>query len=383
VENESFAYVVGTDEAGYGPNLGPLLVGVSCWRVDLAKKNVENELCQEKTNAPTLFDFVDESELTRVDEDDLASAAIRRLNDALAPICSRRGVFPLVDSKVLYGGAKSLAALERSFGIAVCLLGAQASDATFRGILRLTREEPNASAPPWEREVEFDAPVDSKTGSFEDLAEKSALVRGQFDKLGVELLDLAARRVQPLEFNALLTKLGLKSDLIADVTTSLLVETIARVTKRTNTTDEPLRFVALCDKLGGRDRYASILSARFPDAVPCVVRESRASSVYRLNARRGRDRSGRIVDFASPVLLETRFTAKGESNAPTALASIVAKYLRELSMRPFNEFWRRATGNDALKPTAGYPADALRFRAEVEETKRRLDVADEAFWRAK
>ncbi|MBQ2849111.1 MAG: hypothetical protein IJE77_01405, partial [Thermoguttaceae bacterium] len=28
---QSTVYVVGTDEAGYGPNLGPLLVAASCW----------------------------------------------------------------------------------------------------------------------------------------------------------------------------------------------------------------------------------------------------------------------------------------------------------------------------------------------------------------
>ena len=379
----SNVYVIGTDEAGYGPNLGPLLVGVSCWRVDLSKGNVEKERNYEKKIASTLFDFVDENEPTQISEDEYASCAVERLNVALAPTCARQGVFPLVDSKVLYGASKSLAALERSFWIAACLTGARASDASFQGVLRLTREEPNASSPPWERDVDFDAPVDSKTGNFSDLAETASSVRGRLGELGVELLDLAARRVQPLEFNALLDNLGLKSELIADVTTSLLVETIARVVGRIEPTDVPLRFVALCDKLGGRDRYASILSARFPGAIPCVVRESRASSVYRFQASSGRDRWGRVIDFSSSVILETHFTAKGESNAPTALASIVAKYLRELSMRPFNEFWRRATGNDALRPTAGYPVDALRFRAEVEEAKRRLGVSDETFWRVK
>ena len=26
-------YLIGTDEAGYGPNLGPLLVAASCWKM--------------------------------------------------------------------------------------------------------------------------------------------------------------------------------------------------------------------------------------------------------------------------------------------------------------------------------------------------------------
>ena len=35
---------------------------------------------------------------------------------------------------------------------------------------------------------------------------------------------------------------------------------------------------------------------------------------------------------------------------------MASKYLRELAMRPFNEFWSRHVPE--LKPTAGYPLNA-------------------------
>ena len=55
------------------------------------------------------------------------------------------------------------------------------------------------------------------------------------------------------------------------------------------------------------------------------------------------------------------FRTKGEEFLPTALASMTAKYLRELSMRAFNEFWcARVTG---LRPTAGYPMDVAEVQA--------------------
>ena len=38
-----------------------------------------------------------------------------------------------------------------------------------------------------------------------------------------------------------------------------------------------------------------------------------------------------------------------------ALASMLAKYLREVFMRQFNRFWLGHV--DGLKPTAGYPGD--------------------------
>ena len=61
--------------------------------------------------------------------------------------------------------------------------------------------------------------------------------------------------------------------------------------------------------------------------------------------------------------MEIAFQAKGESHMPTALASMASKYLRELAMHGFNDFWGRHVAG--LRPTAGYPVDALRFKAEI------------------
>ena len=159
---------------------------------------------------------------------------------------------------------------------------------------------------------------------------------------------------------------------------STAVETVARTR---GAEKEPV-YVVLCDKLGGRDRYAPILAERFPGAELRVLKESRETSVYRLVAETGKDRTDASVAFRAPVKLEFHFTAKGESNAPTALASICAKYLRELSMKAFNGYWRAAVG-PGLAPTAGYPVDALRFRADVDATRVKLGVSEDAFWRKK
>ncbi|MBQ8286007.1 MAG: hypothetical protein IJZ10_06865, partial [Thermoguttaceae bacterium] len=127
--------------------------------------------------------------------------------------------------------------------------------------------------------------------------------------------------------------------------------------------------------------YAPLLAARFPGADVKTLVESRAASVYRFCARHGVVRDGSTVDFPTEIAVEIRFTAKGEANVPTALASICAKYFRELSMIPFNDFWRRAVDDATLRPTAGYPLDAKRFRAEVDEARRRLNIPDAVFWR--
>jgi len=53
---------------------------------------------------------------------------------------------------------------------------------------------------------------------------------------------------------------------------------------------------------------------------------------------------------------------------------MTAKYLRETAMRAFNAFWaERVPG---LRPTAGYPGDARRFREEIAD---RMDLRERAF----
>ncbi len=61
---------------------------------------------------------------------------------------------------------------------------------------------------------------------------------------------------------------------------------------------------------------------------------------------------------------------------PSALASMTSKYVRELAMQAFNEFWvSRVPG---LQPTAGYPADAKRFHAQIRHVQQQLGIPDDA-----
>ena len=50
-------------------------------------------------------------------------------------------------------------------------------------------------------------------------------------------------------------------------------------------------------------------------------------------------------------------------------------------MRALNSYWcSRVAG---LAETAGYPEDALRFKAEIAIAQRQLEIADRALWRRK
>jgi hypothetical protein len=71
--------------------------------------------------------------------------------------------------------------------------------------------------------------------------------------------------------------------------------------------------------------------------------------------------------------------AGGERALPTALASMVSKYLRELSMHAFNAYWRRHLPD--LRPTAGYPGDSRRFKTEIAGVQQELGIEDHLLWR--
>jgi len=123
----------------------------------------------------------------------------------------------------------------------------------------------------------------------------------------------------------------------------------------------------VCDKHGGRNRYAGLLMAEFVPSTLIAERESAAVSSYRMavGARRIRIHFRKQADAA---------------DKPAALASMAAKYLRELFMEAFNAFFARRI--EGLKPTAGYYTDGTRFLGEVEGLLADLGVPHREFVRS-
>ncbi|AMV38671.1 hypothetical protein [Planctomyces sp. SH-PL62] len=122
------------------------------------------------------------------------------------------------------------------------------------------------------------------------------------------------------------------------------------------------------DKHGGRHFYREPLLAALPDAWIDRGAEGPALSEYTIRA------PGREVNL--------RLTPRADAeDALVALASIVGKAVRECWMDVFNAFWaRRVPG---LKPSAGYPVDASRFRRDVEPTAIALGIEPRLWWRAR
>ena len=306
-------YLIGTDEAGYGPNLGPLIVAASVWEVP------------PKTPAETLYD-----RLEKVVTAGLPAAGDSRL--------------PMADSKVLYKAGSGLTVLERSVLCALAVAGSPARKwrELWTSVVHRGETCERFDSLPWHVEFDFDLPVDSPleliTAALQPLEEGLACAK-------VRLLALSSTAVFPQEFNELVAQTDSKGETLS-LTTLRLVE------RMLNLLPDRGSVQVTCDKHGGRDHYAALLQHVFPDSLLSVRREGRDESIYRITHQ------GRQV--------EIHFLAKGERLLPTALASMLAKYLRELAMRPFNEFWQRHI--PGLRPTAGYPEDARRWLKAIGTT---------------
>lgn len=122
------------------------------------------------------------------------------------------------------------------------------------------------------------------------------------------------------------------------------------------------------DKHGGRHFYLQPLADAFPGCWIDRAEEGPALSRYTLRG------DGPVTRLA----LRPR---ADDDDGLAALASIVSKYLRECWMADFNAFW--AARIPGLRPTAGYPVDAARFRRAIEDEARALGLDLEAWWRTR
>jgi hypothetical protein len=315
-------YLLGTDEAGYGPNLGPLVIAATAWRVPA------------RMRPEALYERL--------------SKAVCDGQDSADPRLA------IADSKQLYQAGGSLAPLERGVLSALTVLARR--PATWKALWTHCDRACVAQVEglPWHAEYDEPVPVACEPAHVADLA---TLLSEACAAARVGLVDLQATLLFPAAFNQAVTRTDNKAEVL-----SLATLELARRTIDTLENDDVL---VVCDKHGGRARYAALLQHVFPDSLVQVRQETRELGVYRLT------HGERPVEF--------RFLMQGERMLPTALASMTAKYLRELAMRPFNAFWQKHVAD--LRPTAGYPSDSRRFWQAIRPACERLAIDRAILWR--
>lgn len=311
--------LVGIDEAGYGPVLGPLVVSASAFEVPAG---AADDCLWER----------------------LGGSVCRTVS-------ARESKIAILDSKKLYRRQEGLARLERSVLAAV---GAwRGVPPSLRGLLGLLCPDvPELLAEyPWYQAADVDLPAAADKGGIRIASGRFAR---DLDAQSTRLAGFWSEVLPEGHYNRLVTNTRNKAVVLSGLTLRL-VQRVADAYP-----DRELHISI--DKQGGRDHYGRLLLRAFEDRRLKVVTESREQSAYELVG-------GRAPWHVS-------FHLSGESqHLPIALASLVSKYLRELLMACFNRFWIEQVPD--LKPTAGYYQDGLRFLKDIGPHLGRLGIARE------
>lgn len=292
--------LAGVDEAGLGPTLGPLA-----------------------TAAAALF--VPDAWEPGTPWDGLSGAFCRDWRRRE----TRTGV---ADSKILYrtGG---LAALELTVGAFSLVANGRALpevDCGGASGIRLHRCYSGGLEP---------FPVGNEAGAFDPAAMSMRLA---LEKAGAGAAHLAANALYEPLFNH-------RCDQELNKNQILLIETGRHITALSEKFPDH-RIRAVVDKQGGRNEYLPFLTALFPGTWIDTLEEGAERSAYRLR------RPGGAMEIA--------FQAKADRTSfATALASLLAKYVRERAMMELNAWFGRLLPE--VRPTAGYPQDARRWLEEV------------------
>lgn len=336
--------LAGVDEAGLGPSIGPLCVAITAFHVP------------EGVSPSWLWEALI---LPRVSES--------RQNGGAGSKEKKRRFFPpssccgsslrhpsilIADSKILYRRS-GMAGLER--GVLAFLAQTPAglrflkenrgelSNGDLATFLRLFGVDPSCrEGIPWYQKEGWKIPG---WISPTEWADDQAFLHDALTSTGLGVAMIQARILPARELNHRFAKGMNKAEVLLEVTGELL--------QHLATTFPEENLAITLDRQGGRIYYAPWLSACFGGRWIETVTESPEKSLYR------------VVDAsATKHQVEIVVCPKAERHSfCVALASMVAKYLRERFMADLNGwFMERIQG---LAPTAGYPGDAPRFLEKV------------------
>lgn len=319
--------LIGTDEAGYGPNLGPLVITAVTWIVP---------------------DDVHPEDLPKL------------LNDIVTDHVDRTGQrLHIADSKQVYQAGKSLGGLEQGVLAFLRTMNARPGSLCELGDLLKSPDFQEGYAELFGKMDFADIPL-PVTDCQNELDLKANRLTDALNRTQIQCERIESRVIFAEEFNQRVDVAGSKGVVLSEATLQLISNAVTAARSGPHRESAQSGWV-ICDKHGGRNRYDGLISDAFDDEFVFRVKESRERSIYR------------AAD------LEFCFRTKAEEVMPVALASMVSKYVRELTMKQFNLYWQSLIPD--LKATKGYPVDAARFWDAIESTVERLQLDKRWIWR--
>jgi hypothetical protein len=314
---------VGIDEAGYGPNLGPLVMtAVVAEGPDEHAFDLWHDLAATVSRAGE-----DEARLWVDDSKAILKAGKGR--DRLEAACLA----------AVNGPGRGL---PRSFAGLLDALGA----GSFIDV----------ELAPW---LVADDPAWPRAETLE-LVDRCGALRS-FEGVPWRIIEIRSVVVGPALFNAGLARSGSKAKVHFEAFARLVRPLWESAAEGTTTR-------VRSDKHGGRHFYLEPLLDLFHDA--WIDRGVEGPELSRYTVRG----EGRRLELS----LVPRADAE---DGLVALASIVSKAVREAWMDVFNAFWTARIPD--LRPTAGYPGDSARFRQAIEVHCDAMGLAPTLWWREK
>ncbi len=353
---------IGLDEAGLGPNLGPLVITATVWETPLAwwPSTTPAQIPQSLNAASNKFWECQSSAITQT-----TSREETRLH--------------IADSKAVYSTSRGLDSLAASVN---GLLTIWQDNRSQDNVCHDSVTSPGKSLP-------------ASIGELVDLVEQSSLAKHQTNQIiepwfadlkaiplpgqqlnpvqesaisnwlnvcceaQIELTAIHSRVVFTPEFNYRVKSTGNKSTAVSEIAFELMQQAVKKILA----IDPAAPILLLSDQHGGRKNYEALLANYFPDAWWKTLPATGEGRYY----------------LAENIFAS--FAPRSESYLPVAAASLVCKYLRECCMHAFNHWWLQQLPK--IKPTQGYPQDARRFRAEIDEYCQKHQLEEDLWWRCK
>lgn len=300
------AVIVGIDEAGYGPLLGPLVL------------------------SSTTFHGPDD--ISTLDLWQALSASVARQRRRLA------GRLLITDSKKAFTRSTGLGHLERTV---LAVLQAQ-------GIVPQSLEElllalcpvsvQRLCAYPWYQDLgKVRLSVDNP-----DKAVAAAAWQRDLERQGIRIGPIRVACLDVGYYNHLVDAVRNKSSVLFSTACTLIQQALESCAG-----DE---VTIIVDHQGGRVHYRGHLQRMFPQMALTILQEEEKCSRYRM--------------LSESHKVELIFLAKADqAHLPVSLASMVAKYIRELLMACINHHFQGFCPD--LTPTAGYWQDGQRFLKDL------------------
>ena len=305
------AVLIGIDEAGYGPILGPLVV--SSVTFSIPQSQLKSDMWQ------------------------LLARAVANKKKHLA------GRLLITDSKKAYSKSAGITHLRRTVlaGL-LCLDKTPEKPATATELLAhlCPQAGPRLTDYPWYENL-CRCTLGGDNG---DIEIASTVLKNTLSANNMKLVNMTSFCFDVGYYNKMVSAVKNKATVLFTAICSLIKQAF-------DETRDSQTLQIIVDRQSGRIRYRKMLSRMFPHLKLKILREDSSISSYELTG------CGRTMRLHFSVRAD-------EHLLPVSLASMTSKYVRQILMDSINSYFISHCAR--LKPTAGYWKDGLRFIKELE-----------------